>query len=192
MKSGPVRSEINFKAPRRWTQPNRKQRNSVIAMLSLHLSLSISPSSFNLFVRRAAAHFWSTVVCLCQMPKRLQNEEGHMKRGRWLWLWCVTTHTHTHCTLSLLDLADGPYQWTLSITVSFINPVSFTHDCLFRNMDRIKRRNMVARTKFNWNCTELGERESRRLTITSVGQDRWGSQLPLLLICVCVCLCLGW
>lgn len=44
--------------------------------------VSPSPSSFNLFVCRAAAHFWSTVVCLCQMPKRLLNEERHLKRGR--------------------------------------------------------------------------------------------------------------
>ena len=87
------------------------------------LSVSPSSSSFNLFVRRAAAHFWSTVVCLCQMPKRLRNEEGHMKRGR-VTVATVCNHMHTQ-KLSLLNLADSPRQWTLSITLPSVNPAPF-------------------------------------------------------------------
>lgn len=124
----------------------------LIAMLSLRLSLSIYPSSsFNLFVHcTAAAHFWSTVVCLCQMPKRLRNEEGHMKRGR-VTVATVCNHTHKNCHrwISQTVLA--------SETLSFANPVSFTNHCLFRNTGKVKWKNMVTWMKFNWNRTELGE-----------------------------------
>lgn len=40
------------------------------------------------------------------MPKRLRNEEGHMKRGR-VTVAAVCNRTHTQ-KLSALDLADGP------------------------------------------------------------------------------------
>lgn len=123
------------------------------------LQCSLSSSSLNLFVHRAAAHFWSTVVCLCQMPKRMWNEEGHMKRGRvTVAMACNHTHTHRHtnCRMSLLNPAHIlPVNHCLQPLV--VNPVSFTHHCLFRNMGKVKQRNMVTWMKFNWNCTELGE-----------------------------------
>lgn len=103
-------SRDQFQSVTRENTAKQKTKELVlIAMLSLCLSLSISPSSsFNLFVRRAAAHFWSTVVCLCQMPKRLRNEEGHMKRGR-VTVASVCNHKHTHTQkLSTLNLADSP------------------------------------------------------------------------------------
>lgn len=76
-------------------------------------TLSISPSSspFNLFVRQAAAHFWSTVVCLCQMPKRLRNEEGQMKRG-WVEaaVVCNRMHAHTHTVTAQSGPLIPPYH----------------------------------------------------------------------------------
>lgn len=121
------------------------------------LSISPSSSSFNLFVRQAAAHFWSTVVCLCQMPKRLWNEEGQMKRG-WVAVAVVCNHMHAHThTLSLQNPADSPQQWSLSIIPSL---VSFTHRYLLRNAGKVERSNM----KFNWNCTELEERKGEQQT----------------------------
>lgn len=48
----------------------------------------------NLFVWQTAAHFWSTVICLCQTTKRLQNEEGCMKRGQ-LTVAAMFNHTQT-------------------------------------------------------------------------------------------------
>lgn len=112
MDSGLVCPEINFKASRERTQPNRKQRNRswLQCFFSVSPSTSLPPPLSTCLCTRAAAHFWGTVVCLCQMPKRLQNEEGHMKRGRvTVATVCKPTHTHTHTQkLSPLNLADSP------------------------------------------------------------------------------------
>lgn len=59
----------------------------------------------------AAGHFWSTIVCLCQTPKRLWNEEGHMKgdRGRDRPLPTpLATHRYPTHTISQPIPANGP------------------------------------------------------------------------------------
>lgn len=82
---------------------------------SLHLSL------LHLFqpvcAPGAAAHFWSIVVCLCQMPKRLQNEEGHMKRG---WVTVVRVCNHTHTKTVNTQSTGSLCQRLFSIILSFI------------------------------------------------------------------------
>lgn len=131
---------------------------------TLSISPSSSSSSFNLFVRQAAAQFWSTVVCLCQMPKRLWNEEGQMKRG-WVAAAVVCDHarartrprTHRHCRILQTVLASDPSPSPLPL-------VSFTRRCLFRNTGKVECSNMVTQMKFNWNCTELEERKGEQQT----------------------------
>lgn len=127
------------------------------AFFPLCLSLSISPSSFfNLFVRRAAAHFWSTVVCLCQMPKRLQNEEGHMKRDR-VTVATVCNHTHTHRATVIAKSCIESVPANLSFTLPF------TIHCHFKYMSKVRQRNILTQIKFSnlcWIEEELKEQRA--------------------------------
>lgn len=121
MDSGLVCPRDQFQSVTREDTAKQKTKELVlIAMLSLsRLSL---PSSFNLFVRRAAAHFWSTVICLCQTPKRLRNEEGHMKRG-WVTVAAVCNHTHTETVTAESRRTSSPVN-PLHHPFSFANSVS--------------------------------------------------------------------
>lgn len=146
-------------------------------------TLSISPSSsssFNLFVRQAAAHFWSTVVCLCQMPKRLWNEEGQMKRG-WVAAAVVCNrmhaHTRTHCHSRILQtvLTSDP---CLSSLPWFPLPTATSLETLVKS--RGASWNLIE-TALNWRSVK----GSNRPTIIRTVQDRWASQLPQS-VCLCV------
>ena len=160
----------------------------LIAAVAVSLCLSLHtppppppPLSLNLFVRRAAARFWSTVVCLCQTPKRRRNEEGHMKRGR-VTVATVCNHNHTHTQSVTTESCRRVLSLSLSPSLCKPNlPQQPFLETQVKSSDRLK---------FNWNCTELGEQQ----TISSWVQDRWGFQLPWLSgsLSVCVCVFWGW
>lgn len=175
--SGLLHSENNFKAPAE--ENAAKQKTKELDDCNT-LSISPSSSSFNLFVRQAAAQFWSAVVCLCQMPKRLWNEEGQMKRGR-VAVAVVSNHMHVHArthTMSLQNPADSPHQWSLSIVPSL---VSFTHPSLETLVKLRRATGSLIETALNWRSVK----GSNRTTITHAVQDGWASQLPKS-VCLCV------
>lgn len=91
-------------------------------------------------------------------PKECGMKRDTWRGAGWLWLWRVTTHTHTR---KLQNVTAESCRQFLPVNHCHqplvVNAVSFTHHCLFRNMDKVKQRNMVTWMKFNWNCTELGE-----------------------------------
>lgn len=88
--------QVQFPSVTREDTAKQKTKEQIsIARFSLSLSLLLSTCLLGGREggREAAAHFWNIVVCLCQTPKRLWNEEGHMKRGR---VTVATVCNHTH------------------------------------------------------------------------------------------------